>query len=236
MNELWQEAMLDAIRNTGKQLTQFLPNLLAMMTLVVIGLVAGWIVKSVLHRILSALRFDSLCERWGFSQALAKAGVRRSCSSLVGRLSFWAVFLVFTFMGIDALNLPTATRLTAAALDFLPQLLIAVLLLWAGWLLAIFLAQGALITAVNAQLQGAHLIAILIRWSVLIFTVATVLTQLGIAKEMVVAAFSITFGGVILALALAFGLGGRDLARELLERRLRREKEDEKKKEEISHL
>lgn len=235
MNELWQEAILDAVRNTGQRLTLFLPNILAMMTLVVMGLVAGWIVKSLLHRILLALKFDPLCERWGFSQALAKAGVRRPCSHLVGRLSFWAVFLVFTFMGIDALNLPAATRLTAAALNFLPQLLTALLLLWAGWLLAIFLAQGALIATVNAQLQGAHLIATLIRWGVLIFTAATVLTQLGIAKEMVVAAFSISFGGVILALALAFGLGGRDLARELLERRLRNEK-DQEEKEEISHL
>ncbi|MCZ7625284.1 MAG: hypothetical protein M5R38_05120 [Candidatus Methylomirabilis sp.] len=74
MNELWQEAMLDAIRNTGKQMTLFLPNLLAMMTLIAIGLVAGWIVKSVLHRILLAVGFDPLCERWGVSQALAKAG------------------------------------------------------------------------------------------------------------------------------------------------------------------
>jgi hypothetical protein len=235
MNELWQEAILYAVRNTGKRLTLFLPNLLAMMTLVVIGLVAGWIVKILLHRILMAVKFDPLCERWGLSRAMAKAGVRRSCSSLVGRLSFWAVFLVFTFMGIDALNLPTATRLTAGALSFLPQLLTAVLLLWAGWLLAIFLAQGALIAAVNAQLGGARLIAILIRWGVLIFTAATVLTQLGIAKEVVVAAFSITFGGVILALALAFGLGGRDMARELLEHRLRSEKEEEEQ-DEISHL
>ncbi len=235
MNELWQEAILDAVRNSGKRLTLFLPNLLAMMTLVVIGLVAGWIVKSLLHRILLALKFDPLCERWGVSQAMAKAGVRRPCSSLVGRLSFWSVFLVFTFMGIDALNLPTATRLTAGALNLLPQLLTALLLLWAGWLLAIFLAQGALIAAVNAQIGGAPLIATLIRWSVLIFTAATVLTQLGIAKEVVVAAFSITFGGVILALALAFGLGGRDLARELLERRFRNEK-DQEEKDEISHL
>jgi hypothetical protein len=104
-------------------------------------------------------------------------------------------------------------------------------------LLAIFLAQGALIAAVNAQLRGAHFIATLIRWGVLIFTAATVLTQLGIAKEMVVAAFSIAFGGVVLALALAFGLGGRDLARELLERRLRSEKDQqEEEKDEISHL
>lgn len=233
MSELWREAMIDAFRDTTKRIALFLPNLLAMMTLLMIGIVAGWIAKALLLRILRAFRFDPLCERWGLSQALAKAGVKRPASQLVGRLAFWVIFLLFAFMGIDALNLPAAANFTTIALRFLPQLLTALLLLLAGWLLANFLAQGALIAAVNAQLQGARLIANLIRWGVLIFTAATVLTQLGIAKEIVVAAFSITFGGVILALALAFGLGGRDLAKELLERRLRGEKERER---EISHL
>ncbi|MFN3476616.1 MAG: mechanosensitive ion channel family protein [Candidatus Methylomirabilales bacterium] len=233
MSELWREAMIEAVRNTLKRIALFLPNLLAMLTLLVIGLGIGWIAKGLLLRILRAVRFDPLCERWGLSQALLKAGVKRPASQLVGRLSFWVIFLLFAFMGIDALNLPAAAHLTTIALRFLPQLLTALLLLLAGWLLANFLAQGALIAAVNAQIQGARLIATLIRWGVLIFTAATVLTQLGIAKEIVVAAFSITFGGVILALALAFGLGGRDLAKELLERRLRGEKE---RKREISHL
>lgn len=233
MSELWREAMIDAVRATMKRIALFLPNLLAMLTLLVIGLVAGWIAKALLPRILRALRFDPLCERWGVSIALARAGVKRPASQLVGRLAFWVIFLLFAFMGVDALNLPTAANLTTIALRFLPQLLTALLLLLAGWLLANFLAQGTLIAAVNAQIQGARLIANLIRWGVLIFTAAAVLTQLGIAKEIVVAAFSITFGGVILALALAFGLGGRDLAKEILERRLRGEKERER---EISHL
>lgn len=233
MSELWREAMIDAVRDTTKRIALFLPNLLAMLTLLVIGLVIGWITKGLLLRVLRAVRFDPLCERWGLNQALLKAGVKRPASQLVGRLSFWVIFFLFAFMGVDALNLPAAASLTTIALRFLPQVLTALLLLLAGWLLANFLAQGALIAAVNAQIQGARLIATLIRWGVLIFTAATVLTQLGIAKEMVVAAFSITFGGVILALALAFGLGGRDLAKELLERRLRGEKERER---EISHL
>src|SRR5574337_127105 len=234
MSELWRQAMIDVVRDTTQRVTHFLPNLFAMVTLLAIGLVAGSIGKALLHRILTVFRFDPLCERWGVTQAMAKAGVKRPCSQLVGGLSFWVAFLLFAFMGIDALDLPTVTRLTTIALNFLPQLLTALLLLWAGWLLANFVAQGALIASVNAQIQGARLIANLVRWGILSFTAATILTQLGIAKEIVVAAFSITFGGIILALALAFGLGGKDLARELLERRLRDEKKEEE--DEISHL
>jgi hypothetical protein len=233
MSELWRETMIDAFRDTTRRIALFLPNLLAMVTLLMLGILAGWITKFLLLRILRAFRFDPLCERWGLSQALARGGVKRPASQLVSRLAFWSVFLIFAFMGVDALNLPAAANLTILALRFLPHVLTAMLLLLAGWLLANFLAQGALIAAVNAQFQGARFIAALIRWGILIFTGATVLTQLGIAKEIMVAAFSITFGGIILALALAFGLGARDLAREFLERRLQGEKEPE---EGVSHL
>jgi serine acetyltransferase len=93
-----------------------------------------------------------------------------------------------------------------------------------GILLANFSGEAVLIAAVNAQIQGARLIANMVRWGVMIFTGAMVLTQLRIAKEIVVAAFSITFGGIVLALAIALGLGGRGIAKQALERRLRREK------------
>ena len=92
---------------------------------------------------------------------------------------------------------------------------------------------AALIATVNAQIQEARIIANFIRWGVLIFTAAMVLTQLGIAKEIVVAAFSITFGGIMLALAIAVGLGGQNIAKDVLEQRLRRRKVDQ---DEMSHI
>ena len=85
------------------------------------------------------------------------------------------------------------------------------------------MGQGLLIAAVNAGVPEARLLARAAHWGVLLFAVATALTHLGIGKEMVLVAFGITFGGLIFALALAFGLGGRAIARELLMRRLRRE-------------
>jgi len=101
-----------------------------------------------------------------------------------------------------------------------------------GVVLANFSAEAALIAAVNAQIPEARLIANLIRWGILIFTAAMVLTQLGIAKEIVVAAFSIIFGGIVFAMAIALGLGGRFIAKEALERRLRRKQVDD----DVSHI
>jgi len=102
-----------------------------------------------------------------------------------------------------------------------------------GWLLANFLAQAVLIGVVNAQVAGAPLIAGAVRWLVLVFAGAAALTQLGIAREMVLLAFGIAFGGTVLALALAFGLGGKELAREILESRLRKPDRDD---DELTHV
>lgn len=232
MSQMWQEAMVEAFRETTKRIALFLPKLMALVTFLVLGLAAGWLVRFLLLRILRAFRFDPLCERLGLASALGKAGMKQPLSHVIGRLAFWVVFLLFAFMGIDALDLPATANLMSVILGFLPHVLAAGLVALIGVLLANFSGEAALIAAVNAQIQEARLIANLIRWGILIFTAAMVLTQLGIAKDIVVAAFSITFGGIVLALAIALGLGGRMIARDALERRLSRKKEDD----ELSHI
>src|SRR5206468_7465290 len=106
---------------------------------------------------------------------------------------------------------------------WVPRAIGAAVIFLVGWLMANFLGEGVLIAAVNSGLPAARLLARAVRWGVLLFASATAVTHLGIGKEMVLVAFGLTFGGLILALALAFGLGGRHIAADLLRRRLRRE-------------
>lgn len=233
MSILWQDAMLEAFRETTLRIAHFLPKLLALLTFLALGVAAGWLVKVLLLRLLRAFRFDALCERFGLGSSLGNAGTKQSISHLIGRLSFWLVFLLFAFMGIDALDLTTTANMMSGIIDFLPHTLAAVLLLLFGVLLANFISEAALIATVNAQIQEARIIVRFIRWGVLIFTAAMVLTQLGIAKEIVVAAFSIMFGGVMLALAIAIGLGGQSIAKDVLEQRLHRRKMEQ---DEMSHI
>jgi hypothetical protein len=232
MSEMWQEAMIAAFRETTNRGVLFLPKLMAMATFLLLGLGMGWLVKLLLLRILYVVRFEAFCERMGLTPALAKAGVKQRIPELVGRLSFWMVFLFFAFMGVDALDLPATANLMSAMLAFLPNVIAAILVGLLGILFANFSGEAVLIAAVNAQIQGARFIANTVRWGVMMLTGAMVLTQLGIAKEIVVAAFSITFGGIVLAMAIALGLGGRMIAKEALERRLRREKTDD----EFTHI
>jgi len=226
MSDLWGDAMVDAFRDMMKRMALLFPKLLALVSFVLLGLVVGLVVKAVLTKLLKAVRIDVLSERWGLQTALAKAGFRQPPSQIIGRVAFWAVFVIFTFMGIDALDLPATAGLMGQLVGFVPSVITAGFLVLVGVLLSNFFAEAALIAAVNAQVQEARLIASLVRWGILLFTAAMVLTQLGIAKEIVVSAFTILFGGVVLALAIAVGLGGRNIAKEALERRWRKPKEE----------
>lgn len=226
MHETWTDILVTMFREVVQRLALVAPRLLAMLTLILVGWAVAAIARRLTVRILRAADFDQRCGRWGLTTTLTRGGIRQPPTVLVGRLLFWMIFLVALLMGIEALEMPATAGLVAVVLHFLPNLIVAGLVMVIGWLLANFLAQAALIGAVNAQVAGAPLIAGAVRWLVLVFASAAALTQLGIAREMVLLAFGIAFGGTVLALALAFGLGGKDLAREILESRLRKQDED----------
>lgn len=224
MADFWRAATLALVRGMGAKIVSILPGVLAMLVLVILGVVFGALARAILTRLARALDLDGRTQAWGLSAALARAGIRRSLSGLVGLLAFWGVFVFFATMGIDALAIPGAPGATEALARLIPRLLAGVLILAVGWLAANFVGQAILVAAVNAGLPEARLLARACRWGVLLFAIATTLTQIGIGRDMVMMAFAITFGGLVFSLALAFGLGGRGLAREILERRLRRER------------
>jgi hypothetical protein len=226
MREAWADILMTSLREVAHRLGLVAPRLLAAGTLILVGWVMAVVTRRLTVRILQAADLDGRCRRWGLTATLSRSGVRQPPTVLVGRLIFWTIFLVALLMGVEALEMPATAGLVAVVLRFLPNLIVALLVMAIGWLLANFLGQAALIGAVNAQVAGAPLIAGAVRWLVLVFAGGAALTQLGIAREMVLLAFGIAFGGTVLALALAFGLGGKELAREILESRLRKQDED----------
>jgi hypothetical protein len=219
MGNRWGEGVWAALVALGDRLALVGPALLVTFTLIVLGVLIGALLKALVTRVARGIGMDRHTERWGVGSSLRGAGVMRTPSEVVGLIFFWTTFVLFASLGIDSLGLGG----TAFLFAFVPPLFAAVLILIVGWLVANFLSQGLLIAAVNRGLPEARLLARAVHWAVLLFAMATALTHLGIGKEMVLVAFGITFGGLVFALALAFGLGGRNVARELLERRLRRE-------------
>jgi Mechanosensitive ion channel, conserved TM helix len=235
MRSIWDDiVVVETMRGVGRRLAAVVPNVLTMVVLLLLGLAIGAMARALIVRLLRAVRFSARCERWGVQQAFARAGILRDPDALAGSLVFWGIFLLFAMMGIDALALPGMSGATSMVVQLIPNVLAAALMLVVGWLLANFLTNAVLIGSVNARIIEARFLARAVRWAVLAFTLAAVLTQLGIGREMVMIAFGLMFGGVVLTFALAFGLGARDLAREILERRFRQR--DPAPEDDIAHL
>ena len=224
MGEHWPSDVWSGLLQVRERLLAVVPGLLVLLTMLVLGFLLAWLARIIVSRVGRAVGIDRLFERWGVAPSLRRSGILRLPSDVLGLVCFWAIFILFASVGIDGLALPGgAPGATALLIAFLPPLLAAALILLVGWLVANFLSQGVLIAAVNARLPEARLLARGVHWGVLLFAAAIALTHLGIGKEMVLVAFGITLGGVVFAVALAFGLGGRNVARHILERRLRRE-------------
>ena len=236
MGEVWKATITDSFNKfLGKVLT-FLPNLLAMITILIIGFLIAWIVKLLLLRFLKAIQFDKMSERWGFSRVLSKGGMIYSPAHLLSRFFYCVIVLITLILGINALEVAATQNFIAQFFNYLPHLFVAVLILVVGYLIAVFLGQAALIAAVNAQMESAKLLSRSVRWFLIILSLTMALYHLGIAEKVIVAAFSITFGGIVLALAIAFGWGGRELAKDFLEKLYKRKEKGGERQDQISHI
>lgn len=236
MSEIWRTAIVASFNKFLGKIVAFLPNLLAMITILVIGFITAWVIKTLLFRFLKAIQFDRVSERWGLTHILSKGGLAYSPASLLSRFFYWVIVLITLILGINALEVAATQNFIAQFFSYLPNLFAAVIILVIGYLIAIFLGQAALIAAVNAQMESAKLLSRSVRWFIIILSLTMALYHLGIAEKVIVAAFSITFGGIVLALAIAFGWGGRELAKDFLERLYLKKKEEDGDHNHLSHL
>lgn len=218
MREFWETALLGPLESLGMKILALLPNVLAMGIIMTVGLAAAWVAGYLVERVLRVIGLDHFCDRAGVNAALARGGVKTDPSRLVGRAAQWVVVTVAVIAALGALNLQPINQFAQSFLAYLPHLFTAALILLGGYLLSNFVSQAVLIAAVNAGLPPARMLAACSRWGVQVIAVAMALEQLGIAERVVVVGFGIVLGGVVLAAAIAFGLGAKDLAKEFLER------------------
>ena len=220
MKEFFEKGLLDPLELMARQVLAVLPSLLAMSIIFFAGLVVVWTASQALERLLRVVGLDRLFDRLGVTGALLRGGVKTDPSRLVGQAAYWLVMIFATVAALGALNLQPINDFAKSFLAYVPHLVTGGLILVAGWLLSNFVSQAVLIAAVNAGLPPARLVATCSRWGIQLLAVAMALEQLGIAQNIVVVGFGITLGGIVLAGAIAFGLGAKDLAKEYLERGL----------------
>jgi hypothetical protein len=220
-----QEALLESVTRLVTGFARLLPGMVAVIIAVGIAAFVAWIAGAVLRRSLRALDFDGTAERWGWA-GLAELAPQRSPTRLAVRLVRLGVMFLGFVVGVAALDATMTTGLVMPLLGYLPSLLAALVVTVVGAAVARFLGRGVLIGAVNMNLPYARLLSVGVRWLVLVLTAAIVLKHLGIGAGLIDLAFGILFGGIVFALALAVGLGSRDLVSRTLKRREEEARED----------
>src|SRR5271155_1440399 len=235
MREMIISELSQALHEIARGFAHFLPRLIVMLILAFAGWVIAYVVKAVLRSILRLIKFDKLSENAGASQLLSKAALP-SATELLSRFVFWVAWLGFILLGVSVLGIFGLQEQVAKFFLFLPRLFAALLTLFVGLLAAGFFSRAALLAAVNANLPSPRLLSVSVRTIIIVFVLSMVFEELGIAEQTVLVAFGIAFGALMLGLAIAFGMGGKDLAQQFLERRFGQERKDEGKEDELSPL
>jgi len=230
-----QSMIIEPFEQFYNNILQFLPNFLTSLLILVIGLILGRVLNTIFLRIFRAIGLDKLSERSGVVDLIRKGGIKDSVSVLLARSVRWIIVIIFAIIALRALEIPTIEGLFERFLLYLPNVFVAAIILLFGYLLGNFFGRAALIASVNAGIKIAGVIGKFVKFTVFLLASTMALEQLGIGKETIVIAFAIIFGGVVLALSIAFGLGGQDTARQYIERKIKGGTEEEKK-DEISHL
>jgi hypothetical protein len=202
----------------------FLPNLFFSVAIILIGWAVCNLVKRVVIRVLKLCQFDVLADHAGITQALERGGIKQSASEIMGLLVFWFLFLIAIVTTLETLNLSGATDTLHTIYLYIPKIVAALVVLILGLYFANFLESVTRTSCANAGLAQAASIGRTAYIGTTIFVVAGIFEILDIASEIVIWAFILVFGAVCLALALAFGLGGRDVAARHLEKWLEQKK------------
>jgi Mechanosensitive ion channel, conserved TM helix len=216
-----EQSLNQAMVRVLSRIASVLPGLAALVVALLVSIGAAWFIAAILRRILTRVRFDERLQRSGFL-TLAEWSPTKSPALLVTRVVAWTMVLIGFLIGVSAVDTELTSQLALQVFAYLPNVLAALVVLTAGTIIARFLSRSVLIGAVNINLQYARLLSVGVKWLVIVLTVAMALEHLAIGGDIVRIGFGILFGGIVLALALAVGLGSKELVSRSLEREVNR--------------
>ena len=211
---------------------EFAPNILAMLLIILIGFLLARLFRALLRRVLKIVKFDAWSDRMGLTAVMRKADLWRRPSEAFAALVFWLLLLGTIMAGLSALQFRVFDDLATRFILYLPRVFSALFILVFGYIISAFFGRAVLLAAVNSGTRYARLLAETVRLLLTLLVLAMALEQLQLAPGIVIAAFSIIFGGIVLALAISFGMGGIEAARKVIEK----EGIETERKQDIEHI
>jgi hypothetical protein len=212
------DVMLEPVRIFLLQVADFLPRLAIAMLVLIAGWIVAKMVRFAIAKGLRAVNFHIVTERAGMDGFLRDGGIQADTTDILAALFYWLVILGALVVAFNGLGLTYVTELLGRVVLFVPKVIVALLILAFGAYFARFIGGAVAAYCRNVRMQDADLLGRLARYAILVFVILIALDQVNIGGDIVRQTFLIVLAGVVFALALAFGLGGKDWAAELLER------------------
>jgi len=204
--------MFEPLQDAIGAFLSYIPQLIGAIVILIIGYIVARALEALVTRILRGIGFENWMERGGVKQFFDRAQTGHTPSSILGILVFWFVFIIAITMAADALGMRQISGFLNQLIAFIPSIFVAVLILFLATLLANFVSR------IVRGATGSNILASVTQYAIIVYAVFAALTQLGIAVELTAPTFLILLGAIALALAIAFGLGGREVARDIVEK------------------
>lgn len=217
-----QDIISDSVGAFLRGIGEFLPNILAAIVILIVGWIIAKIFKAAVGRGLRVIRFPSLTAKAGIDDFLKTGGVEKSTTDLVAVLVYWLVMLIVLVAAVTALRLEAASTVLNQILFYIPNIIVAVIVVAVGLYAANFVSAVVRTAVANAGIEQAEFVAAISRYAMIIFTFAIALEQLGIGRDIVTNGFLVLLGAASFAAALAVGLGARDVVAKYLEELVRK--------------
>jgi len=230
-----EDIMSQASSRIVQHVAEFVPGALALLTLLIGAAVLSVLARVLILRLLASIDFDRRAEQWGLG-VLTRWPSGRSPSIVVARSAQWTILVLGLLVALTALDAAVPSRFTVSMFEYAPNLIAAAIVLALGAMFAQFLGRAVLISAVNMQIQSARALSLTARWLVLIVAVSMAIEQLKVGRQILVLAFGILFGGIVLAASLAIGLGARDAVGRAIDRELRKVAQPREPVDRVEHV
>ncbi|MBV8822852.1 MAG: hypothetical protein JO123_08680 [Ktedonobacteraceae bacterium] len=214
----WGEAIFTAFTNALNLLLTFIPRFLGFLVILLIGWLIASLVSRGLTLLLRKIGFDRLADRIGLTRLEQQIGVRTDTAGILGKIAYWFILLIFLVPATDALGIPTVSAVLSGLVAYIPNVFVAILVLFLGTLAATFVADIVRAATATTRLGNSLIFAGIARWAIMGFVLLVALEQLQIAPALINVLFTAIVGAVALAFGLAFGLGGRETAQRWLAR------------------
>lgn len=219
MINTWAQILTSTVERMWIDLAAIAPNILVAFVLVILGWIVGAGVAKIVEQLIGALKVDGALRSAGVDKVIERAGYKMSAGGFLGALVKWFIISIFVVAALEVLKLTQVTAfLSQIVFFYLPQVIVAVLILLIAAVLADFVSQTVTATAKAADIGSPYLLGSVARWAIWIFAILTALDQLSVATAFVQTLFTGIVVSISLALGLAFGLGGQQAAARYIDR------------------